>query len=109
MLFEKIQNRIKTFLIKLILYVCDDNNCNTGLINFEKLISLGGYNQLFKGYQITKNVFLTEIFFSLGVRLQKGWESLFYTALYCMPGFSWAEHPVFSNYRTEKIRTFLGF
>jgi len=57
----------------LILYVCDNNNGN--IINFEKIL-FGGYNQLIKGYQITKkNVFSGGIReqknFGLGVRQQK--------------------------------------
>ena len=45
-LFEKIQNRITQFqfLIKLILFAYDYNNCN--VINLEKMILLGGYNQI---------------------------------------------------------------
>ena len=52
MLFKKIQNRITHFKIKLILFVRDNNN-NWNMINLEKLILLGGYNQLIKGYKIT--------------------------------------------------------
>ena len=52
MLFEKIQNRITIFFIKLILFVCDNNNRN--IINLEKIILglFGEYNQLIspKGY-----------------------------------------------------------
>ena len=44
----------------------DINNCNR--INLEKLILLGGYNQLVKGYQITKKMFM--ISFSGGVPTQ---------------------------------------
>ena len=47
-LFENIQNRITQFLIKLILIVFTNNNCN--MINLEKFISLGGHNQLIRGY-----------------------------------------------------------
>ena len=48
----------------MILYVCDNNNCN--IINLEKLILYVGYNQLIKGYQITKNKF-----FLRGMRTNK--------------------------------------
>jgi len=47
-LFKKIQNRITQFLIKLILFVCGNNNCN--MTNLEKLKLLGGYNQLITNY-----------------------------------------------------------
>ena len=52
-LFVEIQNTITQLLIKLILYVCDNDYCNT--INLEKSLLLGGYNQLglIKGCQIT--------------------------------------------------------
>jgi len=53
-LFKQIQNRITQFLIKLILFECNNNNCN----NLEKLILLRGYNQLIKGYQITKKIMI---------------------------------------------------
>ena len=57
----------------MILYVCDNNNSN--IINLETFISLGGYNQLIKGYQITKKSFSKgyeqKRNVSLGVRQQK--------------------------------------
>jgi len=67
MLLENIQNRITQFLTKLILFVCNNINCN--MRNLEKFILLGGYNQLIKGYQITKNKTF-RISFSDGVPMQ---------------------------------------
>jgi len=63
--------------MKLILYVCDNNNYN--IINLEKLILFGGYKQLIKGYQITKKkcsagVSAKKIFG--GYDNKKGWEPL---------------------------------
>jgi len=51
-LFENIQDKITQFSMKLILFVC--NNNNSKMILLENLILLGGYDQLIKGYQTTK-------------------------------------------------------
>ena len=62
----------------MILYVCDNNNCN--IINLEKLIFLGWCNQLIKGYEIIKESFSDGVraqkIFSLGYDNKKDWEPL---------------------------------
>ena|SRR6218665_3716325 len=56
-LFVMIQSRMTQCLIKLMLFVCDSNNCNK--INLQKLILSGRCNRVIGGYKITKKFMIS--------------------------------------------------